>query len=400
MHRFQALLVLLTSLGLVGCGQSNGSKTAAGPSVSPAQTSSAGSSTITENSPAAAAIPQAVDVTSEAATPSDSIPLAKVSTPVATAEPATTEVTQDAKPAAQPAKPKRQPIYDEKADAKALIAAAVNRARIEHKRVLIEWGGNWCGWCYKLHDMFKWDDAGPDGAQKDYQAVSDLVQQEFELVLSESRSNGELLKKYGGKDGSFSFPHLTILDDAGEVLTNQNTEPLEDGPKHDPVKVAEFLKKWSLEQVDAEVLLSAALKQAAEEDKSVFLQAGTQFCGWCKVLSRFIDAHKETFARDYVYLKIDYLRMKHGDEVAKRFQPEKNPGDPWMVILDPTGKVLISSVGPMGNTGYPSEPSEIDHFLSMLTATRKRLTDSDLDLIRKDLNVAREERLKRQAAAK
>ncbi|HOW19271.1 MAG TPA: DUF255 domain-containing protein, partial [Phycisphaerae bacterium] len=56
--------------------------------------------------------------------------------------------------AAEPANKKRDPIYNEKADAKAQIAEALARAKRDNKRVLIMWGGNWCKWCYRLHDVF------------------------------------------------------------------------------------------------------------------------------------------------------------------------------------------------------------------------------------------------------
>src|SRR5262245_41667101 len=49
---------------------------------------------------------------------------------------------------------KREPIYDEQADAKAQIGAALTKAKRHNTRVLIMFGGNWCGWCYKLHDVF------------------------------------------------------------------------------------------------------------------------------------------------------------------------------------------------------------------------------------------------------
>ena len=41
----------------------------------------------------------------------------------------------------------RTPIYDESADAKKLVDDAVARAATDNKRVLIQVGGNWCGWC-------------------------------------------------------------------------------------------------------------------------------------------------------------------------------------------------------------------------------------------------------------
>jgi thioredoxin-related protein len=297
-------------------------------------------------------------------------------------------VEQPKTPAAEPkveaepmVKAKRKPIYDPKADAKALIAAAVERAQRDHKHVLIKWGGNWCGWCFKLHDVFK-----------ENETVQPIVFEEFELVLIDSQSNQDLMKSYGGKDRSYSYPHLTVLDGSGKVLTNQETGSLEIGPKHDPEKVAGFLKKWSHEREDAEDLLAAALKQAGSEDKTVFLQVGTPYCGWCKVLSGFMNERKQTFDQDYVYLKIDTMRMKDGEAVAERFRPAKASGVPWMVILDANGKVLTSSVGPQGNIGYPSSPSEIEHFLTMLQATKKRLTDDDLKAIKQALNAAREER--------
>src|SRR5688572_27058269 len=65
----------------------------------------------------------------------------------------------------------REPIYDEKADAKKDIAAAVERAAKENKRVLLVIGGNWCGWCFKLHDLFK-----------DNPEVRSVLRSEYEVV--------------------------------------------------------------------------------------------------------------------------------------------------------------------------------------------------------------------------
>lgn len=287
------------------------------------------------------------------------------------------------------AKPKREPIYQEESNGKELIAAAVDRARLEGKHVLIEWGGNWCGWCYKLHDVFHND-----------KLVAPIVAEEYELVLVDCRSNDELMRSYGGKDTQYAYPHLTILDAEGKVLTNQETGSLEIGPKHDPEKVAAFLKKWQPEQADAEELLAAALRQASDEDKRVLVHVGNPYCGWCKVLTKFLDDHKAILGRDYIDLRVDVMRMEHGVEVAERYLPAGSQGDPWMVILDASGKVVANSVGKDGNIGYPLRKGEIDDFLSMLTATKQRLSDADLKQIRADLTAYRVERDKRQAAAR
>ena len=296
------------------------------------------------------------------------------------------EATASQSPAeAQPAKPKRAPIYDPEASGQQLIEAAVERAKREHKHVLIEWGGNWCGWCYRLHDVFTKDEL-----------VSPIVFEEFELVLVDEGKNHDLMLSYGGRNRQYSYPHLTVLDADGQVLTNQNTAPLEEGKVHSPTAVAEFLKKWIPEKLDAEDRLADALKTAAEQNKRVLVRVGTPYCGWCKVLNKFMHQHQDLFATDYVDLKIDTSRMTHGEEVASRYAPQGSQGVPWMVILDEAGKVLSDSVGPKGNIGYPMEPEEVDHFLTMLRRSRERLTDRDLEKIATDLTAYRVARQQRQ----
>ena len=280
-------------------------------------------------------------------------------------------------PAAE-SKPKREPIYDVEADGKALIAAAVKRAKLEGKHVLVEWGGNWCGWCHKLHDVFKNDEL-----------VAPIVAREYELVLIDCTANRELMESYGGKDTQYAFPHLTVLDADGKLLTNQETSSLEVGPKHDPEVVAAFLKKWEPEPINAEAALTAALREATDKDKRVLLHVGTPTCGWCKVLSGFLNDHEDLFSQDFVDLKIDMVRMQQGEKVAARFQPANSTGVPWMVILDASGNVLSTSVGPAGNVGYPVLPAEIDHFLAMLARTKQRLNKEDLELLRGDLDAYR-----------
>ena len=42
-------------------------------------------------------------------------------------------------------------VYSDTADAKAEIRQALATATREHKRVLLDFGGNWCGDCQVLH---------------------------------------------------------------------------------------------------------------------------------------------------------------------------------------------------------------------------------------------------------
>src|SRR5690606_9625154 len=70
--------------------------------------------------------------------------------------PATTILSPAA--AQKAAQPERsEPVYDESADAEAQIAGALAKAKKENRRVLIQWGANWCGWCNQLHDHMRAD---------------------------------------------------------------------------------------------------------------------------------------------------------------------------------------------------------------------------------------------------
>src|SRR3954469_22283947 len=59
--------------------------------------------------------------------------------------------------AADAPKTARPRIYDESADGSQQIADAVAIAKKENKRVLVQFGANWCGWCHLLHKLFETD---------------------------------------------------------------------------------------------------------------------------------------------------------------------------------------------------------------------------------------------------
>ena len=274
-------------------------------------------------------------------------------------------------PAAKPA------TYDESADAREQIAEALKKAKKENRRVLLQWGANWCGWCHALHNTMKND---PKVARK--------LLYEYDVVLvdvgDDGKKNRDLAKEYGATLAS--FPYLTILDADGEVVLNSQTEPFEvsgGAMGHDPAKLVEFLTEHQAPYRSAESVLNEGLAEAKARDKRVFLHFGAPWCGWCHKLEDWM-ARKDVskvLDKDFVDVKIDVDRTIGGKELLARYRTPDRGGIPWFVILDTDGKPLIDSTGPDGNVGFPVQPQEIAYFRTMLEKGARKMSDKEIETL-------------------
>jgi len=150
----------------------------------------------------------------------------------------TVELTREKIPVAgadSPAMPTRPPIYDENRDGGEQIADALVAAKKDNKRVLLQFGANWCGWCRKLHRLFQTDDEIAAKLKEAYVVV---------LVDVNKGHNDDINKRYGNPT-RFGLPVIVLLDAEGKVLTTQDTGKLEDGDHHDPGKVLALLNEWA-----------------------------------------------------------------------------------------------------------------------------------------------------------
>ena len=293
-----------------------------------------------------------------------------------------------AKPLTNPTKTaKRTSIYDKTADTTVLVEKATARAKKNDQRVLLMFGGDWCGWCHKLHDLFVTNPEIRKTLSYEYVLVNiDTVAPNAPELLEKCKaalSKDELAKGVG-------YPFLAVLDAEGKVVTAQRTDPLEEGDHHNPERVQKFLDQWKFPLKDAKFVLEDALSRASSDDKRVFLSFGAPWCGWCHKLHDWM-AQPEIAAilsRDFIIAQIDIDRMPGGKDVQKHYQPATSGGIPWFAILDTKGKPLATSDGPTGNTGYPAQPQEIDHFLSMIKGQGHRIDAGQLDQIRKSLEEA------------
>jgi len=132
------------------------------------------------------------------------------------------------------AKPSHPAIYEEGAEGSKQISQALAAAKKENKRVLLQFGANWCGWCDKLHDLFRSNSEIAAALKKSYVVV---------LADVNKGHNDDINTQYGNPT-RFGLPALVVLDADGRQLTTQDTGKLEDGDHHDPKKVLAFLNKW------------------------------------------------------------------------------------------------------------------------------------------------------------
>ena len=295
-----------------------------------------------------------------------------------------TPVAADSSQQANPEQEKKAPdIYDESADARADIADALARAKNENRRVLIQWGGNWCIWCIRLHHTFT---TNPE--------VRKTLSYEYNLVLVDAGRNGknlDLAEEYGADLKNNGYPFLTVLDAEGNVLANQETGSLEaeiDGkPGHSPEKVMAFLTKHQAPYLTAESVLGDGIAKARAEGKRVFLHFGAPWCGWCHRLENWmaIEDVAQVLARDFVHVKIDIDRMIGGKELLAQYRKTERGGIPWFVFLDGNGEVLITSDGPDGNLGCPWSPEEKDAFRKILAEVTVTISNDDINAITEHL---------------
>jgi thioredoxin 1 len=127
-------------------------------------------------------------------------------------------------------------IYHDPAQAAADIDAAVREAAGAHKRVLVDFGGNWCGDCIVLDRIF-------------HEPRNDALLREHYVVVHVNVGdrgidrNFDVAELYGVplKKG---VPALAVLDAAGRVVYSQKNGEFEAMRGMDPKLVNDFLVRW------------------------------------------------------------------------------------------------------------------------------------------------------------
>ncbi len=124
--------------------------------------------------------------------------------------------------------------YDASADPKADFQAALARASKEGKNVLMDVGGEWCGWCHRM-DKFLTGNA----------ELSALLAKNYVLVkvnFSDENKNEKFLAQYPAIDG---YPHIFVFASSGKLLISKSTGDLEEGKGYNLGRFVEFLKQYA-----------------------------------------------------------------------------------------------------------------------------------------------------------
>ncbi len=125
-------------------------------------------------------------------------------------------------------------LYEKDANAKSEIAEALAKATRSHKRVLLDFGGNWCYDCHVLDAAFHQPDVAP------------LLNSNFVVVhvdVGEMDRNLDIAKQYK-VDISKGVPALAVLASDGKLLYSDQHGEFEKARSMDPDDVIAFLKKW------------------------------------------------------------------------------------------------------------------------------------------------------------
>ena len=131
--------------------------------------------------------------------------------------------------------PSARTIYPAPEQAKGDIAAALKTAAREHKRVLLDFGGNWCGDCIVL-DMYMHNEQNRPLLEANYVVVH--------VNVGHLDENLDIAEKYQ-VPVTHGVPEVAVLSETGKLLYSSRTKELELAvQKSDVAAVTRFLVQW------------------------------------------------------------------------------------------------------------------------------------------------------------
>ncbi len=127
-----------------------------------------------------------------------------------------------------------EPIYDEKANARKQVEAAITEASAGGKNIVLVFGADWCGDCHVLE------------AQMHKPELASLIAKNFVVVkidVGRMDKNVDVAKKYG-VPLTKGIPALAVLDPHGKLLYAQDHGQFEDARHMSYESIKAFFEQW------------------------------------------------------------------------------------------------------------------------------------------------------------
>ena len=125
-------------------------------------------------------------------------------------------------------------IYPDPSHAKADLAAAIKTAAQSHKRVIVDFGGDWCGDCQVLDIYFHNAENRP------------ILESNFVLVhinIGRMDENLDIAEQYG-IPVTLGVPALAVLSEKGKLLYGQRGGEFKSMRRMESSEVTKFLVQW------------------------------------------------------------------------------------------------------------------------------------------------------------
>lgn len=148
--------------------------------------------------------------------------------------------------AAASAHPAAPDIYPAPGRARADIAIALHTASAAHKRVILDFGGNWCPDCLVLDRYFHDEQNAP------------IVKANFVVVhinIGHMDANVDVAERYGIPIRK-GVPALAVLDSRGKLLYSQSAGQFENMSKIQSSAVTRFLIRWKPNKPGCSVVMT------------------------------------------------------------------------------------------------------------------------------------------------
>ncbi len=110
---------------------------------------------------------------------------------------------------------------------------ALKLAKETNRKVLIEVGGDWCGWCFVL-----------DRFIKEHPKVESRLHQIFVVLkvnINDENDNVDFMAAFPPAQG---YPHMYVSDSDGNILSSQDTADFRENKKYSEARFMAFFDRW------------------------------------------------------------------------------------------------------------------------------------------------------------